>query len=294
MIRGYNAPFFFNQFRSTNYYCPDGVLRKVQALRPGIIRFPGGTLANTYDVNKPGYGESISSATENYIHRMTDFVTRMNNVPVVFVAGVYQALMNPTNANYWIDGMMKSLELLPTTTHVELGNELIIQGKWTLFGDKPRFFESDSSYVSKVNAKGREFLEMADRFIAPLRKTHPNIRVGIPVMPPYTLRNKEWNSVLRNWKKNDFEIFHLYLNTKSYGTTQAEITKALAGAIKPVCITEWSWQHGDDSSKNLLDVGTAYYQSFFNNFPAICESLNVEMICQHMLYGSNPYCVIKA
>lgn len=294
MLTGYNAPWLFNQFQSNSYYVSGTVIKSINSLSPQVIRLMGGTLGNYYDINKPAYyGEK--DITFNYISPAFDLVNQLPNTDVVFVANVFQALLNPSNINYWIDGTLKALQLLPKIKWVELGNEINISGQYMQVADKPGFFESVTKYKAKVAAKATNYLSISDKFYTAIKSAHPEIEIGIPMGNPFTVRNIEWNRVLRTWTKNDFEIFHIYLTTKTYNDTQTEISKVITGALKPVAITEWSWQHGNSDSNvlNSADIGKDYYIRFFNEFPKICNSLGVKMICRHQLYGDTVYSVIK-
>ncbi len=292
MITGFNCPYLFQSFKLGNYYLPGSVTAQIKQLKPGVLRYPGGTLANYSNTVGGGYGNGEGQATENFISRFAYLLNQLETTKVTYVANVYQALLTG-DVNRWVDDTLNAIHKLPQIAYIELGNELNISGEYMQVADKPRLFESVSSYTAKVTAKAIQYLEVADKFIDAIRAENPEIRIGLPFGNPFTVRNKEWNRVLRTYRKHDLELFHLYLVTRQYVETENEIKKHFVGSLKPVAITEWSWQHGSDGSKNLADVKTLYFKYFFEDFPKICAKLGVEMICQHQLAGQNVYSKIR-
>lgn len=310
---GHNMPYFFNQFKANNYYLPDEVLTQIDDISPGILRPTGGTLANYYDRLKPGYGLPGETAPVNYMERYVDMIGKMKVRPkTTYVANIYKALLSPLEYKYWLDGSLLGIKETKAE-YVELGNELNIDGVWLQLPDKPGFYWegfklryiSEKDYVNRLKGKCFEYLEMCDLYVAEIRKLEAEIRktdpayiikIGLPMGNPFTLRNKTWNNVLRTYLKHDCEVFHIYLTTKTYDETKAEIEKCIVGSKKPVLITEWSWDHGNGLNgvvKNTGDVGMKYYDNFFKDFVAICRNnTKIELICRHQLAGGNIYSVI--
>jgi hypothetical protein len=294
MKQGYNAPWFFNNFRSSNYYVPALISEQIRLLKPEVLRFMGGTLGNYYDSKKPGYGFETTQAIENYLSRLSYLMSQLPDTKISFVANVYQPLMTG-NMNYWLDNMMGVLTKLPQIAYVELGNEINIDGKYMECGDKPRLFQSLTKFNAHVAGRAQRYLDICDMFVNAVKEYDSQIKVGLP-MGNYennNPRSKEWNRVLRTYTKHDAEIFHIYLTTKQYMETKYEVDRILVGAKKPVWVTEWSWSHGMDGDKNLGDVGTLPYKYFFKDFPDICKIKGVELITRHQLYGDNIYSLIK-
>ena len=296
MDRYLNAPWLFNNFRTSGYYVPQGVVDEIKALNPDGLRFPGGTLGNYYDSTKPGYGYEQTQATENYLSRFAYLLSQLPNVKVSYVVNVYQALMYG-RTDYWIDNMMNVLTKIPQIAYCEIGNELNISGEYMTVGDKPRLFQSTTKFNTIVADKANKYLGIADQFIARIREHNQSIQIGLPMgnYEKNSPRNREWNRVLRTYTGHDLEIFHIYLKTRTFLDTKTEISRSIGGAKKPVAITEWSWEHGnsDTNVKNVSDIGQTYYKNYFVDFPQACQQLNVKMICRHQAVGNNVYSLIK-
>jgi hypothetical protein len=296
MERYLNAPWLFNNFKSSGYYVPQTIVDEIKALNINGLRFMGGTLGNYYDSLKPGYGYEQTQATENYLSRLSYLLSQLPNTKVSFVVNVYQALMGG-DVNYWIDNMLNVLTKIPQIAYCEIGNEINISGEYMGVGDKPRLFQSTTKFNAIVAGKANNYLQIADKFVDAIRAHNPDIKIGLPMgnYEKVNARNKEWNRVLRTYTKHDLEIFHIYLKTKTFMDTKSEINRSIGGAKKPVIITEWSWEHGnsDTNVKNTSDIGQSYYKNFFVDFPQACQQLNVQMICRHQLAGDNVYSIIK-
>ncbi len=295
MKSGVNCPNVFNQFRNGNYYVPNSIASSIKSLQAEVLRYPGGSLANFSNTFDGGYGHGEAGAKDNFISRFAYLLNQLDNPQVSYVANVYEPLLDATKIQLHIDSTLNALKKLPQIAYIEIGNEINISGDFMQVGDKPKFFESKSSYLSKVNLKAQKYIEVADRFIRAIRAEYPQVKIGLPFAnyELNTLRSGEWNRTLRTYKNYDAEIYHIYLTTRTYLDTEYETKRIIGKATKPVWVTEWSWSHGMDGTKNLGDVNTLYYKYFFTDFPKICDKLGVEMICQHQLLGSNVYSKIK-
>lgn len=311
---GLNNPWFFNQFSGT--FVPDKVVTAIKNTGVKVLRFAGGTIANYYtykDINGvelPGYGYEKTSAKRNYVNMHIDMVNKIG-CDTIYVANIFQALLNPTEENieYRIREAVELVQLIPRCKYVEIGNEIAISGKFLLLPDKPGFYLdgftpkyiSEADYLRQLGEKTKLYLSITDRFIKAIRKVKPDIKFGLPFQPPFTLRNKEWNRLLRAYGGYDAEVQHIYLETKTFEATEAGIKTSIAGATKPIWITEWAWSHGndaDDNPKNLQDVGKDYYKRFFMEYPLICGNIKspyqpINLICRHQAYANTVYGVIK-
>lgn len=292
---GYNAPWLFNNFKLSNYYVPPMTAEAIAVLKPQVLRFPGGTLGNYYDSKKPGYGFEVTKATENYLSRFAYLLSQIPNVEVSFVVNVYQSLIGG-DVNYWIDNMLNVLQKIPQIRYVEIGNEISISGEYMGVGDKPKLFQSTKKFNALVADKANIYLYLADRFVDAVKKHNPEIKIGLPMgnFEDANPRNREWNRVLRKYTKHDAEIYHLYFTDQTYLGIKSSFDKCTKYAQKPIWVTEWAFNHGNDASKNLNVTGEIWYKTYYKDFPEICRlSRRVDLICRHQLYGSNIYSVIK-
>ncbi len=243
-VKGYNNPWFFGNFSATNYYPSVSVLNQIKALNPKVLRFPGGNIANGYDVTKPGYGYPKETG-DNYIYNQVR-LSKDIGAQTAFVANLYTALVDPDNEAYWIQNIVTAVKIL-NPKYVELGNEIPIYSEITGVnsGNPNLFLTSKAKFISTVTASAGRYVTLCQKVINAVRAAGIYPLFGVTMDQPFHDRGKTWNSTIRNWGGYDGEIFHIYLTTRTVTTTKTSITNIIAGSNKPVWITEWGWVHGN-------------------------------------------------
>jgi len=206
-------------------YCPDllenhdlvaGVLKKEQA---GVLRFPGGTTANFYHPNLPGYGfrnEDLAllkesgvkehmgkvvqaegrilkkhGIDENFIYAFTKLVETTDH-QVLYVANLLSGTLEET------------LSVLNTfkragirVSGVELGNEYYLK-----------------AYEERF-ASVRDYIDLAKVFAAGIRKEHPDVPISLVAAPTADIksisqREVEWNKALAGLDFFEAVSVHFY------------------------------------------------------------------------------------
>lgn len=188
-------------------------IKLVTDLKPGLLRFPGGTIANYYHVDGPGYGFKDSDVEDyghrmmnkkitrtekgrNFIYEYIDFAKASGLKEVIYVANVLTADYSETETaiDLLTDAGIKVIA-------VELGNEL--------------FSQTFRPYIKGIDG----YLKTAGSFAAKLKKKYPGIKLGAPAAPMYADMSKnhlDWNTKLAAADFLDAVIFHAYPPSKAF------------------------------------------------------------------------------
>lgn len=290
MITGYNNPWFFNNFKSG--YPPDSLVDKICQLKPDVLRFPGGTLSFLFDINRPGYGQPGSTAP-NYAQAHAQLAAEVGCM-TTYVANLYPAMLEPDKADYCIANIVLTVAVLKPR-YIELSNELYLYEHLTgvKTGD-PRWWESKSKFTASVAACATRYAELCQRVIQAVRAAGYSPEFGVIMDNAAHTRGRVWNATIRNWGGYDFEVFHYYSTRRTADDIYKDLQRNFAGGTKPIAITEYWWDFGYDSTKNLADVGKPYVEAFEANMAAAgARDPRVFMRLRHHLYGSTPYSKLK-
>lgn len=292
MITGFNNPWFFNNFNDG--YPPAEVVDKIKALKPQVLRFPGGSISHLADINGPGYGYPMyeGDTRTNYTPAHVRLALSVG-AETSYVANLYQALTYGSD-DYWVDNIVNTVKVL-NPEYIELSNELYLYEHITgvKTGD-PRWFESRTKFIASVNTAAAKYANLCQRVIQAVRAAGYSPKFGVVMDNAAHTRGRTWNATIRNWGGYDFEVFHYYSTRRTADDIYKDLQRNFAGGTKPIAITEYWWDFGYDSTKNLADVGKPYVEAFEANFAAACaRDPRVFMRLRHQLYGDNPYSVIK-
>ncbi len=184
-----------------------------KTLRPNTFRFPGGTLANYYHPDKPGYGfdeipetkgmfpeilRSMQLFEKNAIYHFAD-LCKMSNSSVVYVSNMVTAEVDET---VWAVEYLLSQNI--PVVGIELGNEFY-------FLQYRKIFPNAESYIEK-----------AKDYAAVLRKRFPGIPLGVIAADPTGFYPKneaaifklDWNKKMGKENFYDFYTPHFYPHVK--------------------------------------------------------------------------------
>lgn len=301
-----------------------GLWSRVQQINPGLIRFPGGTVANFYHPSTPGYGLVLSeieqfqgelaahmedsyqaeaariangSLTQNYLAQMIALATG-TGVKVLYCTNVLTGSVPET---------MQVLQLLATAgvevEGVELGNEAYLNDYHSVYPDVQAYINASMPYNIAIKA------------------AYPGMKVALAAAPPAVLNNEDaaqaaivqaWNSPLSSVAWSDAVVLHAYpeLSVHCTQTTVsasvdcavpfaaefagARMDSALAElqavAAHKVWVTEWNVRG------NFENYGNSLVQALFcgEMFAAFARHPAVEVATLHnFLTTSESYNVLR-
>lgn len=293
----------------------DCVEEMFDELSPKLLRFPGGTVANFYHQNGPGYGyvtadfEQIEGSqiesfmkkqlakqgkmkpgTKNFIYPFIDFV-KGKDLSVLLVANIYTGTAE------------EMLEMIKTfqdagirIAGVELGNECYM----TVYGNKM--------------PTGNEYLNVAEPFRKALKKKHPSLKIGMVAAPTNWHKEsgkkkqskyEEWNESLSENGKMDAIITHIYTKISCKGSLDEEYECAEKKLYKfnssslpsiyehyhglfanqEIWITEWNIKKANDKYGNTF-LQAGYITDFMNTSFEFSRKNNIRMLLTfHNLSG---------
>ncbi len=288
-VYGFNT----NHTTSSNMYSSANVIEGTGQLRPGILRFPGGTVGNWYQWRTDdfwGYGPTAPSfATRCEVYReqnriygwdgYVSLVRRYNMEPIIMVNILSQ---RPEDAAAWFD-YMESIDF--PVRYAELGNENMLQGQG-----------SGSIYnLEEVS----EYIRVTKLFAAAIRENHPEIKIGVNVCK----RHRDWYDAIAEETYYDAVIDHQYVG---YGVAEWNSTavKTFLGGEKivselasewintfnkPIWITEWNQRCWSDATpffagSAAVAIYTASMYMRMLDYPDV-----IEVACLHKDYGNPDY-----
>lgn len=269
-LKGYNAAHVFHPF--PNHTVNREAIALFDALEPGVLRFPGGTVANKYHFYKPGYGFSNADMrrSENYIVEFVRIVKAMEKPPrVVFVMNLFEHFTGADEAALIrenLDALKYLIDQGMDVTAVELGNEFYLYPEITLGSGKVTVNPEKNNEVNAPgNARPANFLvrwlriltgrftgkpagntetvrrnfvyyeDLCKRYAASIRALDPGIRLGIPLGNLGNAKHDEYNEfVLGRFDFIDAYVCHFYgsFNKNCGQNDEACIRKGLDWYLK--------------------------------------------------------------
>lgn len=292
MLTGYNAPWLYNNFKDG--YPPADLVDKILALKPDVLRFPGGSISFLFDINKPAYGYAMyeGDTRTNYAPAHVRLALSVGAL-TSYVANLYQAITYG-NDDYWVENIVNTVKVL-NPKYIELSNELYLYEHITgvKTGD-PRWWENKAKFTASVTAAATRYADLSLRVIQAVRAAGYTPEFGVVMDNAAHTRGRVWNATIRAKGGYDFEVFHYYSTRRTADDIYKDLQRNFTGGTKPIAITEYWWDFGFDSLKNPQDVGKSYVEAFEANMATACaRDARVFMRLRHQLYGSNPYSKIK-
>lgn len=279
MKRGWNTPRIFDNFDAG--IVSDDFCKVLMQDFPdsNIYRFPGGTISNKYNINKPGYGDVPSKKGANYIDQYINFVKKVNG-KALLVFNLFDDMkaerMVSLDANMALYHKIKDAAI--EIVGVEIGNEVYMYPECT--GVK------GSINVANANVFQRK-LQLFSKLVAAY-KLHINEPIGVPFESWLSKRGKMWNAMAQN-SEADAVIPHYYTTLSSMAQLRADFKRKMPTNGKRVWITEFNYAFGPFGEENNSMRCSKQYNDLHANFPKVAEEMGVEMLINHSLYGDNVY-----
>ena len=238
---GYNTAntFTYQEARKEEFFST------IEKIKPDLLRFPGGTIANFYHPGNNNYGfkgtdttqivGNVSNhlkklmsedrgATENYLERCVELCQETKS-SVLLVANV-------------LNGSIEELESMISTLQenkieiagIELGNEL--------------YLKAYKKRIPNVNA----YIELCKPFAEHLKKTHPLIPISVCIESrgdDVIVSDESWNSSLARENFFDAVAFHYYFRC---GTCEQENESE-----KSICFIENVQKEYSDQFEKSVD-----------------------------------------
>ncbi|NNK80297.1 MAG: hypothetical protein HKO93_02280, partial [Flavobacteriales bacterium] len=286
-------------------------------LAPKILRFPGGTPANVYNIHGPGYGyrdadlnkmvegtgpyknaqKSIkrnrteTQRTSTVQNHAVDFVRLLKevNADVLLVANLLGEDQDILDMIGFFD------ENGINIAGVELGNEYYLKAYWSAFPNV-------NSYIAR-----------AKKAASAIKSEYPSIRLGVVAASSSEIKNvsmkqklyfDDWNETLGKEDFFDAFISHVYSKNKEcdgeqgqsrfdcYLAHNSEFVREISGGFRslsetfqnrPVWITEWNIKSVFDGLGNST-LQALYYADFAL---AMTSSPDIEIATYHNLLTSS-------
>lgn len=301
--------FSFNTANLFTFFSVDNesLINKISEIRPSLLRFPGGTVANFYHLNGKGYGfrrsdiqtreggidTNINNLLEeqdalrdtfNFIKRFIPLAKKMN-VRVIYVANILNAEVSEA---------ILAIQMLQSSglevAYVELGNEFYLNAYKNIIPDA-------SVYLKK-----------AKPFAEAIRKQFPKIKLSVPAeAKPNKTRfsGSGWDETLSGSEFYDAVSIHVYPDFRNCASSKSapdldcfsrEVKSFLFETYpdylarihslyknKPLLITEWNIAKPNRIFGNTMLHGiyTALFQ--LENMKLHTTKAAVQLMCFHNL-----------
>ncbi len=227
-IRGFNQNWSIMPALSTG-----NMVNLMKRLRPGMIRYPGGTVTHGWDW-QAGQLTSRPSSAIHPIGEVKQLSDALGAQVVVVLDIVYRSL----------DDQLAMLRELRRTglqfRHVELGNELYLR---------------DADYAARFPT-GAEYGAEANRWAAAVKAEFPNVAVAALLLAreagANNPRGQSWNTDVLSVATNNIDAwtFHLYIPIGGTASVLMDDYRAVTASLplsgKPVWITEYGNKNEGD------------------------------------------------
>ncbi len=286
-VYGFNT----NHTTSSNLYASPNVIEGTGQLRPGILRFPGGTVGNWYqwrtddfwgwESTAPAFSQSCRIyRDENRKYGWDGYVAlirRYNMEPVIMINILSQTA---ADAAAWFD-YMDSINF--PVRYAEFGNENSYG-----FGDGQR-----DSNLQTIE----DYIRVTKDFSQEIRKNHPNIKLAVNA----DRWNSTWRDALAEETYYDAVVIHEYQGPGDAVWTSSTVTEYLSGenlvdtnaafwkdviGNRPMWITEWNLRiKSREFFRGTGIVGLALASRYMR----MLDYDRYEMACLHKDYGNSSY-----
>ena len=222
----------------------------VRQLRPGCLRFPGGTVGNWYQWRADRFGgwpestygwvkaamERFAAQNRKYGYDAYARLVKQNAIEPVIMMNILS--QQPADAVEWIAKMKRDGLRV---RYVELGNENCFSGQ-----------------QNEETRTVQGYIAVTKRFAQAIRAAHPDVRLAVCGGPCKDKWREKWNAPLSREDYYDAVVHHAYIGGQGgqieesvdaaietlLGAEQTidrvvEQTRALYGS-RPVWVTEWN------------------------------------------------------
>lgn len=314
------SPNFFctnnNALRVTDWSDPNFV-RAVNRLKPSMIRFPGGTVANYWDWHHGGLIEAFREGKDDFFYSFSVKDSQFNDGTLRnFRQGLDLTNTEPVLVlNMSTSDLESQLEMLRTAKeeglpikYIELGNELYI----------------DVEDNREIFPQPKDYAERASEWISAIKAEFPQAKiavVGVIPSPKKPERLQAWNQSLipQTLSKADAIVLHIYAghalgkkadNRQTYPFFDPADTKIILGqpfvkwqrvrdypqfqllpSDRQIWITEYNLFedifYGDGKGKKPKVMGSWAHGLFAITMSLLfLEESRVEFICNHQLINN--------
>jgi len=185
-------------------------------LEPKIIRFPGGTIANSWDWEQ---GKS-DSKKGGVVHSLDDLdaVTDVTDAKVIFVLNILSSTLDKQ-----LEMLEKAKDLGIAIKYVEIGNELYLGQGGANKDDSGKHSKNVEKFPS-----GKEYAEFANEWATAIKAKFPKVKIALSALARDNVRGdgtddsesegnhgKYWNYNLAKYadkSKFDAYVYHLYIH----------------------------------------------------------------------------------
>lgn len=222
---------------SPSWNDPD-VVQAATQMKPGTLRYPGGTIANYWDWRTGWFlpqapGSFLSSPRS--IYRLQELQIAVNATGAV---PLYVLNMLTSDLNSQLEMLRTASSMGLPVKFIELGNEF--------------YLSTPDDYVTKFPT-GADYGSMATNWIQAIRAEFPNVQIaavgGVPSDGFGTSRVATWtNEVLQNLQGADALTWHPYVSVQQGSITSGDATdvgEQLQG------ITSSRWQQFESIAQSL-------------------------------------------
>lgn len=242
------------------------LLNNMKLLKPGVIRYPGGTVTHNWDWRQ-GVKKDIKG---NNVHLIQDVKTLHDALQCKVV--VVLDILNSTLSDQI--QMLSSLQLIGIPIeYIELGNELYAQEK---------------SYV-EIFPTGAEYAARVAEWVPALRRKFPDAKFAALLQcRDMNIRNdrmNHWNDLVvkGTFSLVDAYTYHVYIPLGGTFDSRIQdfnvVVKAAATGNKPLWITEYGNQNSNSTDN---------YYSDLNKLADYLESFSkISLLLNHQIIGGN-------
>ena len=298
IIYGFNQTHTINQL--TNNKCkiiPSAVQRiinEIPSKRREVIRFPGGTVANEYNVNIFGHtlSEAKSSKWASFkINPIEPFIEASKIIgwkviPVLNITDIYN---DKISFDSGMDLNFKMLDMFLDAgikvEHIELGNELNI---WMRIKGNKDYNKN----VDEYNREIEKYYDLSVRVYNSVKNRYPKIKIGgVSARDGMNARDNKWCSL---FDKGPWEaiIIHHYEDSGDKKDWESNIKKMVEQSKnnnKEIWITELNVRLGPSvtSAAYINNASQSWIQDYQNKIWDICEDIGVDLMCYHRITGTD-------
>lgn len=252
----------FNQNWSMMPSMSDSLLECVARLRPEMLRYPGGTVAHSWN-----WREGRKSGSKNgTVHKIGEIAKlhQRTGAGFVFVLDI---------VNGTVEDQIQMLDSIAglgvPVKYIELGNEV---------------YAKEKAYIA-VFPTGKEYAERCNVWIGELKKEFPDCKISVVLQCRGTNladeRLNSWNRlVTANINGADAFTYHLYI---SVGKSCDERVKIFEDVVKRDGTDEsdiWITEYGNQNDSSSVD-----YCDELLKLKRYLESSSAVIVLNHQLFG---------
>lgn len=307
MKKGFNNSRIIDQLTDERGNIIQQHLQSIKNINPGVMRFPGGTVARRYSAFLPGYDGNGKLYGGNNVYPLMIELMKELKTEIVLVLSV-----GKYNTFYWeMDLSPKAIQ--ETKEQNSLLIESFLKADIPIFcvelGNEEYFHVPKGNYRSadfRYNPiqriigdpeRDRVFRENIDRiydmYAECYRRNNElvksfNLPASLPMISDKIPRNKSFIDRVRNIDTK-YGTFHHYENNVDSGVWKSNVDEYIStieSASKvPIC-TEYNFWFGDAGNINLQRAFNQTQTNWLTWFENYCEVNKIPLIMKHRLNGN--------